>query len=93
MLAGLMRRRSWTQSVQREALEQAWTRAAGERVATRSRVAHLRDQTLTIELSSAAQRYELEAFHAGSILTRLQADEDAPPVRRLAFRLGHGNPS
>jgi len=42
-----------------------------------------------MEVSSAALKYELEAFQAGAILARLQADTDAPPVRRLAFRLGH----
>jgi predicted nucleic acid-binding Zn ribbon protein len=91
VLAGLLRRRNWVRSLERETLEQAWVRAAGEGVARRSRVLHFRDGTLTIEVSSAAQRYELEAFQAASILDRLQADDDAPPVRQLAFRLGHSN--
>lgn len=42
-----------------------------------------------MEVSSAAQKYELEAFQAGAILARLQADEAAPPIRRLVFRIGH----
>lgn len=88
VLAGLLRRRNWVKGLENEVLELIWARAAGERLAGRTRVAHLRDGTLTIEVSSSAQKYELEAFQAPALLASLQADSEAPPVRRLAFRLG-----
>jgi len=89
ILAGLMRRRAYARPLELMAVREAWARAAGERLATRSRVALFRDGILTIEVPSSAQRYELEAFQASLLLGRLQADPSLQTVRRLVFRVGH----
>lgn len=89
VLSTLMQRRAYAKPLQQTGLAEAWSRAAGERVAARSRVAHFRDGILTIEVESAAQRYELEAFQAPGLLARLQADGSLQGVRRLVFRVGH----
>lgn len=89
VLASLLRKRRFAPGLELEGLRQAWTRAAGDRLGGRARVAQFRDGVLTMEVSSAAQKYELEAFHAAAILTRLQADTEVPPIRRLAFKLGN----
>lgn len=88
VLASLLQKRSWGRPLELQAWREAWARAAGERLAGRSRVAGFRDGTLTIEVPSAAQRYELEAFHGGELLARLRADPTAASVRKLAFRVG-----
>ena len=89
VLASLMRRRSYGKPLELAGAREAWTRAAGERLAKRSRVAQFRDGILTIEVASAAQRYELEAFQAAELLGRLQADPSIQTVRRLVFKVGH----
>jgi len=89
VLASLMRRRAYGRPLELAGVREAWTRAAGERLAKRSRVTQFRDGILTIEVASAAQRYELEAFQAAELLGRLQADPSIQTVRRLAFRVGH----
>ena len=88
IVASLLQRRSYARPLALSGLRQAWQRAAGERLASRSRVAALRDGVLTIEVASASQCYELEAFRARQLLGALQADPDAPGIRRLVFRVG-----
>jgi len=58
-------------------------------VAARSRVAGYRDGVLTVEVESAAERYELESFRSRDLLSALQADPNAPTIRRLVFRVGN----
>ena len=89
ILAGLMQKRGYARGLQNETMAQGWRRAAGERMASRSRVAHFRDGVLTIEVSSAAQRYELEAFQGAQLLGLLQVDKTLPLVRSLTFRVGN----
>lgn len=89
IMAGLMRKRAYAKPLELDAARGAWARAAGERLAGRSRVAQFRDGILTIEVASSAQRYELEAFQGPQLLGRLQADPALPGVRRLVFRVGH----
>lgn len=89
ILAALMQKRTYTRRLQNEALAEGWQRAVGDRLASRSRVAQFRDGVLTIEVSSAAQRYELEAFHGSRLLVLLQADNALPPIRSLTFRVGN----
>jgi len=89
ILAGLMQKRAYARGLQNETLAQGWRQAAGERLASRSRVAHFRDGVLTIEVSSAAQRYELEAFQGAQLLGLLQVDKTLPLVRSLTFRVGN----
>lgn len=88
VLSGLMQRKAYARPLLQAAVEEAWARAAGERLAATSRVAQFRDGTLTIVVASAAQRYELEAFRGPELLARLQADRSVGPVRRLVFRVG-----
>jgi len=92
ILSALLQKRSYVRPLALQAFGVAWRRAAGERIATRSRVAAFRDGTLTIEVTSSAQRYELEAFQSQKLLTALQADTSVPPVRKLVFRLGNPTP-
>lgn len=92
VLAALLQKRAWGRPLELQAWREAWARAAGERLAGRSRVAGFRDGTLTIEVPSAAQRYELEAFHGSELLARLRADPAAASVRKLAFRVGIAAP-
>ena len=91
VLAGLLQKRGYGRPLALQTWREAWARAAGERLAARSRIAGYRDGTLTVEVSSAAQRYELEAFHGGELLARLQQDTAAAGVRRLVFRVGSVN--
>ncbi len=89
VLSGLLQRRAYARPLGLAHVAAAWARAAGEALASRSRVAQFRGGNLTIEVSSAAQRYELEAFSGASLLAKLRADPTVPPVRRLVFRVGH----
>jgi predicted nucleic acid-binding Zn ribbon protein len=88
VLAGLLQKRGYGRPLALAAWREAWARAAGERLAARSRVAGYRDGTLTIEVPSSAQRYELEAFHGSELLARLRQDTAAGVVRKLVFRVG-----
>jgi hypothetical protein len=69
-------------------LRSAWKKAAGDRLSGRSQIVNFRNGVLTVEVTSSAQRYELEAFHAPQLLAALQADPNVPGLRRLAFRVG-----
>jgi hypothetical protein len=88
VIAGLMQRRGYARPLALAGYRDAWARAAGVRLAERSRVAAFRDGTLTIEVASAAQRYELEAFHGRQLLVALQSDTSISTVRKLVFRIG-----
>jgi predicted nucleic acid-binding Zn ribbon protein len=89
IVASLLQRRGYARPLALSSLREAWLRAAGERLASRSRVLALRDGVLTIEVASSAQCYELEAFRARQLLGALQADQEAPGIRRLVFRVGN----
>ena len=87
VLAKLMQRRAYARTMSLEQAVEAWGRAAGEGLGSRTRVAQFRDGILTIEVSSAALRYELEAFRGPQLLARMGADPEAPSVRRLVFKV------
>jgi predicted nucleic acid-binding Zn ribbon protein len=89
ILSALLQKRAYVRPLALAAFTDAWRRAAGERVAGRTRVAAYRDGTLTVEVTSSAQRYELEAFQSQKLLAALQADPAIAPVRKLVFRLGN----
>ncbi len=89
ILGSLLQRRAYARPLAIDAWGAAWLRAAGERLAARTRVTAIRDGILTVEVGSAAQRYELEAFHAPELLRALQADPTVGPLRRLVFRTGN----
>ena len=88
VLSGLLQKRGYGRPLALQSWREAWARVAGPRLAARSRVSGYRDGTLTVEVASAAQRYELESFHAGDLLGRLQKDPSSTGVRRLVFRVG-----
>ena len=88
VLASLLQRRGYGRPLALQSWREAWTRAAGERLAARTRVASYRDGTLTVEVSSAAQRYELEAFEVARLLAALHQDPTTAGLRRLVFRAG-----
>ena len=88
VVAGLLQKRSSGRPLALAAWREAWERAAGPRLAARSRVAGYREGTLTIEVPSSAQRYELESFHGSELLARLRQDAAAGVVRKLVFRVG-----
>lgn len=92
ILSTLLQKRAYARGMETAVMRDGWARAAGPRLARRTRVAQFRDGTLTIEVSSSAQRYELEAFQGGELLRKLQADDALPAVRRLVFRVGHFAP-
>ncbi len=92
VLANLMQRRGYARPLALAGLTDGWKRAAGERIAGRTRVAHFRDGILTIEVDSAAQRYELEAFRGPELLAALQKDDGIPNVRKIVFRVGNARP-
>lgn len=92
VLSELLSKRRYAQPITQRSHDEAWRRAL-ERVgvtgpaATRSRVTNFRDGTLTIEVGSAALRYELHAFWSHELLTALQADDAISSIRKLVFRV------
>ncbi len=88
ILSSVLQKRAWARPMLTAGLQDAWCRAAGERLTGRTRVAQFRDGILTIEVASSALRYELEAFSGPGLLARLQQDPAAPRVTRLQFRVG-----
>ncbi len=89
ILSALLQKRSYVRPLALAAFNDAWCHAVGEHIASRTRVAAFRDGTLTIEVGSSAQRYELEAFRSRELLAALQANRAIAPVRKLIFRLGN----
>ena len=89
ILSALLQKRSYVRPLAMAAFNDAWRRAVGENIAARTRVAGFRDGTLTVEVGSSAQRYELQAFRSRELLAALQADRAIAPVRKLIFRLGN----
>ena len=84
VVASLLQKRHYGRTLALEEASEAWCRAAGPA----GRVIGLRDGILVVEVGSASERYELEAFRGPEILAALQADVDGPPVRKLQFRVG-----
>ena len=90
VLASVLQKRGYGKPLANEGARKAWAAVAGERLAARTRVATFRDGILTIEVDSAAQRYELEAFRGQELLAALQRDRSIPAVRKIVFRVGSG---
>jgi predicted nucleic acid-binding Zn ribbon protein len=87
VLSRLLQQRAYARPLEKAGLKDAWARAAGERVAERSRVAQFRNGILTIELASSTLRYELEAFQGPALLARLQQDPTVTGLTRITFRV------
>ena len=93
VLSELLSKRRYAQPMTQRTHDQAWQRAlAGVGVvgpaAEKSRVTNFRDGTLTIEVASAALRYELQAFWSNELLVALRADDAISSIRKLVFRVG-----
>ncbi|HAB13182.1 MAG TPA: hypothetical protein DCE47_15970 [Planctomycetaceae bacterium] len=69
-----------------EQLSQAWKDAAGERIASETRVVAVKNRSLEIEVASAALMYELDSFHKSGLLETLQR-QPGLEINRLKFRL------
>lgn len=69
-----------------EQLSRAWQEAAGERIATETRVVAVKNRSLEIEVASAALMYELDSFHKSSLLEALKQTPGLE-INRLKFRL------
>ena len=69
-----------------EQLSQAWQKAAGERIASETRVVAVKNRSLEIEVASAALMYELDSFHNPGLLETLQ-QQPGLEINRLKFRL------
>ena len=69
-----------------EQLSQAWQKAAGERIASETRVVAVKNRSLEIEVASAALMYELDSFHKPGLLETLQL-QPGLEMNRLKFRL------
>ncbi len=98
VLSELLSKRRYAQPMTQKAHDGAWQRAldvVGVRgpAAEKSRVTYFRDGTLTIEVASAALRYELHAFWSNELLAALQADDAISSIRKLVFRVGPGSAS
>ena len=69
-----------------EQLSQAWQKAAGERIASETRVVAVKNRSLEIEVASAALMYELDSFHKPGLLETLQ-QQPGREFYRLKFLL------
>jgi hypothetical protein len=71
------------------AVEPAWPRAVGPRLAAHTRAAKLQDGVLTVEARSAAWLNEV-SLRRETILAQLRAEMPQSSIRELRFRLGGG---
>ena len=92
ILSTVLQKRGYARPLAAAEVLAAWAHVAGERLAARTRVANFRAGILTIEVDSAAQRYEMEAFRGPELLAGLQRDESIPRVRKIVFQMGSGAP-
>ena len=69
-----------------EQLSQAWQKAAGERIASETRVVAVKNRSVESEVASAALMYELASFHTPGLLETLQP-QPGLEINRLKFRL------
>lgn len=72
----------------RDAMLDAWRKAAGDELAAETRPSSLRKGVLTIEVRSAALLHELEGFRRDELLDRFLAVAPEGRVTGLRFRLG-----
>jgi predicted nucleic acid-binding Zn ribbon protein len=74
------------------AVEPAWPRAVGPRLAAHTRAARLQDGVLTIEARSASWLNEV-SLRRETVLARLREEMPQSSIRELRFRLGGGFPA
>ncbi len=70
-------------------LVEAWAEAVGPTNAMHSRPVSLNRGELIVAVTQPALKFDLERFHKGEILKRMQARFGATTIRRLRFRVGN----
>ena len=68
-------------------LKETWEAAAGEAIASQTKVLSLRNGVLQIGVSNSALMSELASFHKVELLERLQEQNKRVSIRDLRFRL------
>ena len=86
-LSELIVRRGWARSAGDEQLQEAWKKAAGAKLARRTRVLGIRDGVLRVGVAHAALLSELESFHKQDILQRIQGIRPDFRIRDVKFLL------
>lgn len=86
-LSELIARRGLARVQGNAQLVAAWNRAAGDRIASRTKVLGLNRSVLEIGVANAALMSELVSFHAATLLEKLRAEYTEESVRDLRFRL------
>ena len=77
-----------SQPKRRDAILEAWQRAAGAELAAEARPSGLRKGVLTVEVRSSALLHEIEGFRKDELLSRFLAAAPEGRVTGLRFRLG-----
>lgn len=91
VLSTLLQKRGYAQTLALDEARRAWAGAVGD-AAAGARVLAFRDGVLTVEVASAAERYELEAFRREELVAGWRRDPCAPPLRKIVFKVGSTRP-
>lgn len=67
----------------------AWAEVVGPQIANMSRPVQFKRGELIVAVAQPAFKYDLERFHAGEILRRMQDRFGKERIRRLRFRVGN----
>lgn len=86
-LSELIARRGLARVQANAQLAAAWNRAAGQRIAGRTKVLGLNRSVLEIGVANAALMNELVSFHAAALLEKLRDEYSEQSIRDLRFRL------
>ncbi|MCA9014547.1 MAG: DUF721 domain-containing protein [Planctomycetaceae bacterium] len=68
-------------------LTEAWKQAAGEKIASQTTVQGIKNRVVQIGVENSALLNELNSFHKGSLLQKLQTEYGKQDVRDIRFRL------
>lgn len=68
-------------------LLEAWKQAAGEKIAGQTVVQGIKNRVVQIGVENSALLNELNSFHKGSLLQKLQQEYGKQDVRDIRFRL------
>ncbi|MFH1302920.1 MAG: DUF721 domain-containing protein [Planctomycetota bacterium] len=68
-------------------LKEAWEQAAGEKIAAQTTVQGIKNRIVQVGVENSALLNELNSFHKGSLLQKLQNEYGKQDVRDLRFRL------
>ncbi|WP_298864041.1 DUF721 domain-containing protein [uncultured Gimesia sp.] len=68
-------------------LVKAWKQAAGEKIASQTAVQGIKNRIVMVGVENSALLNELNSFHKGSLLQKLQKEYGKQDVRDIRFRL------